>query len=685
MEYLAYPFGYIMRLCYNLLSNYGLAIILFTLLTKVVMLPVSLWTHKNSVKLVKLQPELNVIKAKYYGEKDKISEEQLSLYKREKYRPLAGMLPMVIQLVLLMCVVQIIYNPLSNVLAMDKNTASALINSVCADMGLDSSSNSIQLAVVKAIQEGFTVDGTDLSAIKALDMNFLGFDLSSTPIAAGGIMLLVPVLAGGCALALCLFQNKMNPLQAEQGRAQQLATNALSVGISLVLGGFVPAGIGLYWIFSNLFTMVQQLVLNAIINPKKYIDYKALEESKKELEKIDSVGQKNKIEVGSQLYRREKADYKKFFSVANKHLVIYSERNGYYKYFSTIIDYLLNNSNIIIHYVTSDPNDNIFNLAKENSKIRPYFIGEKKLITLFMKMDADIVLMTMPDIENFHYKRSYIRKDIEYIYTMHGPMSTHLLLNNHSLDSYDTIFCIGEFQIPEIRRQEEIYNLPPKNLVMAGYGFLEILKQQYDQMPRREGGTPRVLVAPSWQEDNILDLCLDELLSSLLGKGLNIIVRPHPEYVKRYSQRLDAIVKRYSDYKGDDLKFELDFTSSDSIYQSDLLITDWSAIAFEYSYVTLKPCLFINTPMKVMNKEYKQIGIEPLEIKLRNEVGVSLEVNEAGKAYNAAQSLLEQKDSYADKILNIRNTYISNFGKNGEVAGKYIIQQLIKKQKQNKE
>lgn len=685
MEYLAYPFGYIMRLCYNLLSNYGLAIILFTLLTKVVMLPVSLWTHKNSVKLVKLQPELNVIKAKYYGEKDKISEEQLSLYKREKYRPLAGMLPMVIQLVLLMCVVQIIYNPLSNVLAMDKNTASALINSVCADMGLDSSSNSIQLAVVKAIQDGFTVDGADLSAIKALDMNFLGFDLSSTPIAAGGIMLLVPVLAGGCALALCLFQNKMNPLQAEQGRAQQLATNALSVGISLVLGGFVPAGIGLYWIFSNLFTMVQQLVLNAIINPKKYIDYKALEESKKELEKIDSVGQKNKIEVGSQLYKREKTDYKKFFSVANKHLVIYSERNGYYKYFSTIIDYLLNNSNIIIHYVTSDPNDNIFNLAKENSKIRPYFIGEKKLITLFMKMDADIVLMTMPDIENFHYKRSYIRKDIEYIYTMHGPMSTHLLLNNHSLDSYDTIFCIGEFQIPEIRRQEEIYNLPPKNLVMTGYGFLEILKQQYDQMPRREGGIPRVLVAPSWQEDNILDLCLDELLSSLLGKGLNIIVRPHPEYVKRYSQRLDAIVKKYSDYKGDDLKFELDFTSSDSIYQSDLLITDWSAIAFEYSYVTLKPCLFINTPMKVMNKEYKQIGIEPLEIKLRNEVGVSLEVNEAGKAYNAAQSLLEQKDSYADKILNIRNTYISNFGKNGEVAGKYIIQQLIKKQKQNKE
>ena len=84
MQTISIPFGWIMRFCYNLLSNYGLAIILFTVITKIILLPVALWTQQNSVKLVKIQPQLNYIKAKYFGDKDKISNEQLSLYKNEK-------------------------------------------------------------------------------------------------------------------------------------------------------------------------------------------------------------------------------------------------------------------------------------------------------------------------------------------------------------------------------------------------------------------------------------------------------------------------------------------------------------------------------------------------------------------------------------------------------------------------
>ena len=77
-----------------------------------------------------------------------------------------------------------------------------------------------------------------------------------------------------------------------------------------------------------------------------------------------------------------------------------------------MIEYLLNHTNIIIHYVTSDSEDQIFELAKDHSQIRPYYIGEKRLITLMMKMDADIVVMTMPDLENYHIKRSYVRAGI---------------------------------------------------------------------------------------------------------------------------------------------------------------------------------------------------------------------------------------------------------------------------------
>ena len=686
MEYIAKPLGYIIKFCYELLSNYGLAIVLFTFITKIVLFPISLWTHKNSLNLIKIQPKLNRIKAKYYGEKDKISDEQLILYKQEHYHPLLGLVPMIIQLFLLMCVIQIIYNPLTNVLSLDQGTVKQIIGAVCKGTAIDSDSNAVQLFAVREIQNGFSTglsDGTK-AAIDALNMKFCGFDLSATPFSAGGIMYAVPILAGLSALALCLFQNIKNPLQAEQSKLEQIGTNAVSILISLILGGFVPAGVGLYWICSNLFTMAQQLILNAVMNPKKHIDYAELEASKAELEKISSIGGTNSPKRGSELYKREKADCKRFFSIENKHLVIYAENGGFYKYFERIIKYLLNNSNIIVHYITSDPNDNVFNLQKENKNFRAYFIGEKKMVTVFMKMDADIVLMTTPDLETYYYKRSYVKKDIEYIYTVHGPMSTHMVMNKGCLDHFDTIFCVGDFQIPEIRKQEELYNLPKKELVVCGYGFLETLQERYDASEKRTDGTPKILIAPSWQEDNILDSCIDNLLDALLGKGYNVVVRPHPEYKKRYPNRLDAIVERYSGYNKGDLSFELDFSDSESIYNSDIVITDWSSTCFEFSYVTLKPCIFIDTPPKIYNKDYKEIGIEPIELKLRNLIGKRFAPNEFDSLSDTIDKMLVSKAEYTDKIREIRTKYVANYGKSGEIAGKYIINKLILKQKEKK-
>ena len=688
MEYISKPFGLIMNFCYDLVSNYGIAIIFFTLITKIIMFPVSLWTHKNSLNLIKIQPQLNGIKAKYYGEKDKISDEQLKLYKEEHYHPLAGLIPMIVQLFLLMCVIQIIYNPLTNILSIGKAEVLQIISAVCDKTGFDISSNTVQLFAVREIQNGFSISqicskDTE-NAIKSLNMNFVGFDLSATPFSAGGKMYIVPVLAGLSALALCLFQNIKNPLQAEQSQVEQIGTNAVSIGISLVLGGFVPAGIGFYWICSNLFTMLQQIILNTVMNPKKHIDYDALEKSKAELEKISSIGSTSSPKRGTELYKREKTAYKRFFSVENKHLVIYAENGGFYKYFDKIITYLLNNSNIIVHYITSDPNDNIFNLEKELKNLRAYFIGEKKMVTVFMKMDADIVLMTTPDLETYYYKRSYVKKDIEYIYTVHGPMSTHMVMNKGCLDHFDTIFCVGEFQIPEIRKQEEIYKLPQKELVVCGYGFLETLQEKYDNMPKQQNSIPKILIAPSWQEDNILDSCIENLLYELLQKGYNVVVRPHPEYKKRYPNKLDALVEKYKDYNGNDLTFELDFSCSDSIYNSDIVITDWSSTCFEFSYVTLKPCIFVDTPPKIYNKDYEEIGIEPLELTLRNIIGKRFEPNNFAGMSEAINYMLKNKDEYTDKIRNIRNKYVANYGKSGEVAGKYIINRLIQKQKEQK-
>lgn len=94
MDIIARPLSVLMEFCYQLVGNYALAIVLFTLLTKIILLPLSLWTHKNGIAMVCMTPELNRLKVKYFGDKDMIAEETQALYKQKKYHPIANTVPM---------------------------------------------------------------------------------------------------------------------------------------------------------------------------------------------------------------------------------------------------------------------------------------------------------------------------------------------------------------------------------------------------------------------------------------------------------------------------------------------------------------------------------------------------------------------------------------------------------------
>ena len=216
-----------------------------------------------------------------------------------------------------------------------------------------------------------------------------------------------------------------------------------------------------------------------------------------------------------------------------------------------------------------------------------------------MKLDCDIAVMTLDDLENFYIKRSYIRKDIEYVYMFHHMTSTHLVATKEAYDHYDAIMCVGPHQKAELERAESMRGLPRKTLVECGYDLMDRQIVEYAARPKVESDRPVVLIAPSWQEDCLLDVCADEVISPLLGKGYKVIVRPHPEYTKRYRARWESLQQRYSACSSDELYFEQDFSSSESIYDSDVLITDWSSIACEFSFATLKPSIFVDTPMKV--------------------------------------------------------------------------------------
>lgn len=118
MYILGYPLGLIMRLLYNLLHSYGWSLILFTLLIKLVMVPLSIKQQKSSAKIAAIQPQMQEIQKMYAKNQQKMNEEMQKLYEREKYNPAGGCLPMLITFLVLFGLIDVIYNPMRHILGM---------------------------------------------------------------------------------------------------------------------------------------------------------------------------------------------------------------------------------------------------------------------------------------------------------------------------------------------------------------------------------------------------------------------------------------------------------------------------------------------------------------------------------------------------------------------------------------
>lgn len=617
----------------ELLMNGCFRIILFAILSKIIIMPVSLWVQKNSIKLVGMQPEINNLKVRYFGDKDRLAEEQAKFFKQEHYNPLASLIPLLLQLLLLMAVIELVKAGIQN---------------------------------------------------PAVNMVFWGIDLGLVPADTGLKMIWSPLAAGASAWILCIAQNHSNVLQSEQSLVNKYGTMIFSVGLSVYLGWFVPAGIAVYWILSNLLAILQMYFLNWLINPEKIIDYELLEKSKENLLEINSVGKSEKRRWNSIETRKEKEDCKKFNRIVNKHLVFYSEGKGFYKYYQGVIEYILEHSNIIIHYITSDFHDPIFESAEKENRLKAYYIGEKRLITVMMKIEADIVVMTMPDLENYHIKRSYIQKDIEYVYIPHGMNSLNMTLRTGSTDHFDTIFCTGKHQKEELEKTEQYYGNPKRKMIEWGYCLLDQMRADYSKMEKKNSQVRNILIAPSWQKDNIIETCLNMLLDSLRGNGYMIVVRPHPQQIKQQSKRIEQLKARYAEAK--DILIQTDFSSNSTVYEADLVITDWSGIAFEYAFTTYKPILFVDTPVKIMNSEYKKIGIEPFNFFIREKIGIAIKPDEAPGVLTVVQKLFASAEIYHDQIAAIAHEYVYNLDHSAGAGARYLMEQIkIKTEKRKQE
>ncbi len=638
--------GIIMKLFYDITNNYGLAIILFTVFSKIIILPFSILVQKNSIKLVSLKSKVNKIKIDNYGDDNKIIDMQGELYKKEKYNPFISAVPVMLQLIILIVLINIVNNPITYITNINNNTKENLIKET-------KNTNYQELEVIKKVKTG-EIDNKEISD---LNLSIFGFDL--TDISTETNNYIFPIIAAISTFLYCYAAAKENVLQKEESRAYNVLVTGMSVLLSLYLGLYVPLGVTLYWIVSNLLSILQLVLLNKFINPKKYIDYKELEKTNKKLKKLEKEDRKK------EQIKKEKEDYKKFFAIDNKHFVIYGESKSYYKYFKGIIEYLLKNSNLTIHYITSDYEDEILN--KKHNRFKSYYIGEKKLIPLMMKMESDIVLTTTPDLGNYQLKRSYVKKDIEYIFLPHGIGNHNLFGKKYSLNNFDTIFALDKYQKKETEAVNKAYNLNRKS-VELGYPLLDEMIQKY-----KEKESKTVTIAPSWQEDGIMDNHLDVLIDKL-KEDYQIVIRPHPYYIKHNIDKLNALKKRHKD-----VKIENNYTDINKIFNSEILITDWSAISYEYAYTTKKPVIFINTPMKVINKDYKEVDIDIFELSSRNIIGKEVEIDNLNDIDKIIKEVQKKKKVYSKRIDKFFKENVYNIGKSSEIGAKYIVNSIKEK------
>ena len=272
--YICVPFAWLTRLFYSWTGSYGVALILFTVLVRLALFPLSVKQQKSSAKMQVFQPKMQEIQKKYANNKEKQQEEMMKLYEQHGYNPMAGCLPSIIQMILLFGIIYVVYEPLSHILHMDKATITALTDIVKANAELLGTSGQPQLTAISAIQNPETVglfssiSSDVISQIQGFDYTLFGLYLGQIP-TWKSVLVLIPILSGVTALATSIVSMKLTPGMDQQQKSMKTMMYLMPL-MSLWIAFSVPCGVGIYWIIGNLLAIVQTVILNKFYSPARY-------------------------------------------------------------------------------------------------------------------------------------------------------------------------------------------------------------------------------------------------------------------------------------------------------------------------------------------------------------------------------------------------------------------------------
>ena len=368
---------------------------------------------------------------------------------------------------------------------------------------------------------------------------------------------------------------------------------------------------------------------------------------------------------------KEVSDWFRFRKIPadDKRIVFYHENRQYYGYLEGLLRTLTETHGETVYYITSEPTDPI--LENPPQGVQSFFF--KSLLAVVLgSIQCRVFVMTMTDLNHFYLKRS--GHPVHYVYIYHSLVSTHMIYRYGAFDHYDTILCVGPHQNREIRKHEGLYGLPEKQLVNAGYYRLETIYAAFHKTVYA-GAPPGniILIAPSWGKQNILESVGEPLVDILLKENYQVIVRPHPEMIKRTPEIIARIRNRFDDAA---LTIEMSVATNESLFKADVLISDYSGVSLEYALGTNRPVLFLDVPLKINNDRYQEIELPPLELDVRSEIGIILSPDEIDQVPRIIERLKTERPSFEKRIADIRSEYVYAFGHSSDVGAEHIIKYL---------
>ncbi|MBR2615324.1 MAG: CDP-glycerol glycerophosphotransferase family protein [Clostridia bacterium] len=264
--------------------------------------------------------------------------------------------------------------------------------------------------------------------------------------------------------------------------------------------------------------------------------------------------------------------------------VIFSDNKRYWLIFEPILREL-ERRGVNVVYLTASPDDPALTTDLKNVKAE-YLEGNRIYMRLNF-LNAAVVLSTTPGLDVYQWKRS---KEVQYYVHIPHAASEIILYRMFGIDYYDAILLSGDYQIQDVRELEALRSLPPKEMVKVGIPYMDVMAKRLEESGPAPEHPTTVLLAPTWGQSSIFGVYGGKIIDKLLETGYHVIVRPHPQSFDSEKELMEELMKKYPE--SERLEWNRDTDNFEVLRRSDILISDFSGVIFDFALVYGKPVIY---------------------------------------------------------------------------------------------